>query len=203
LSKNKKKKKFIGQVPIQDRLVYGYTPKQRQWILTRDSEEFPVKDNDGKIIQGQTEMKPCCQFLLDESEGMKFPRKCCSTHRLEVHHITAKGYANYKLHWREKKINGPDNGITLCRHHHLGRIHAEMELVGNFMYRFSEDSYEKLIQWHRVLTAAGEKYWWTYWDDDLRKRARARTWNFTHDSKMNKINEFPFRKKGSDAVKEK
>jgi len=198
MSKKKKEKNlkriFIGQTPIQDRLILGYTPKQRQWILERDSEEFPVVDNEGKVIPDQFEKKPCCQFLLDESEGMKFPRRCCSTYRLECHHITAKGYAHFKLHWREKKINGPDNGIILCRHHHLGRVHAEMELVGNFMYRFSEDAYEILIKWHRALTAAGHKYWWTYWDDDLRRRARARTWDFTHNDKNEKINPFPYRK---------
>ena len=188
---------------MQDRLVLGFTAKQRKWILERDSEPFPVIDNDGKIIEGQIEMKPACQFLLDESEGLKYPRKCCSTHRLECHHIIAKGYAYYILGWKENKINNPNNGITLCRHHHLGRIHAEMEILGNFMYRFSDDAYEKLVEWHRALTQVGKKYWWDYWDSDLRRRARARTWSFTHDKNNNPINPYPYRKKGTSAVMEK
>jgi len=174
LGKRSKRRKEIERVLIKDKAVLGFTPKQKKWFLARDDNQ--------------------CQFMLDESEGMKEPRRCGNEVDLQLHHINPKGYAHFVLNWPEKKINSPDNGIILCKHHHLGRIHAEMELLGNFMYRFSEDSYSRLIQWHRVLTKAGIKYWWTYWDSDLKRRARARTWMFTHDDKMNPINEFPFRK---------
>jgi len=128
------------------------TSQQRKWILRRDEYQ--------------------CQFY-DVEKG-----KCGSNYRLEVHHVVPVYYAYEFLGWDEKKVNDPENLITLCHYHHVEYIHPDIGIIARKHYKWKRESYEEMLERHHALAKQGIPYWQDEWDEILRMTARVRTFNY-------------------------
>jgi len=141
-----------------------WTLKQREWFLRRDDHR--------------------CQFL-DIIGGT--PKQCGNKYNLHLHHIVPRRWAKH-LKWTKEQANAPTNGIVLCSFCHLYKIHPDIGYLARKMYFYDETSYQKIEQWHDILTNEGIPYWWDIWDGILRRIATTRTRDYL---KVNPDDPFP------------
>jgi len=129
--------------------------QQRDWILRRDNYQ--------------------CQFVNIDKD---IAEKCRSNYRLEVHHIVPAYFAYEFLGWDEKQVNDPENLITLCHTHHVEYIHPDIGQIARRHYKWTKDSYDKMLERHHALAREGVPYWQDEWDEVLKIIARVRTFNY-------------------------
>ena len=132
--------------------VCGFTKKQRGWILDRDDHR--------------------CQFRYKGKDGKW--RRCTNTKHLDVHHIIPRGWA--AAHYsKEFAVNGPHNGITLCREHHRGYgvdgfatsifiLHPDVEVARLANRDGDKQAFARMFEHRRKLVQRGVPYWNTRWD---------------------------------------
>ncbi len=121
----------------------GFTPSQRRWILARDNH--------------------MCQFHYVGEDGRW--HRCGVTEGLQIHHVVPRGYASmhYPINF---PLNGPNNGITLCSFHHIGKgsVHPDT-YEASLVYRSGDkQAYVKMMEERRSLNRRGIPYWNTMWD---------------------------------------
>jgi len=148
--------------------VVGFTQNQRAWFLRRDGNR--------------------CQFHFRVA-GVWV--RCKNTDHLQIHHIVPRGWA--AKHFPHKfPINGPMNGIALCKMHHVGYgvdpedkyetqfvVHPDIE-VARRRYVKGQDpnSYEEMQDVRRELNEGGLPYWNTMWDWMFNRIANLQTLRF-------------------------
>ena len=128
--------------------VVGFTQRQRLWFLERDGQR-------------------CCFHICLSGKW----KRCKNQGHLEVHHIIARGWSLFHLS-PDFSVNGPMNGITLCREHHCGYqadgdyrlvVHPDVEKA-RLAYRQDQDSYKKMAEARSILNKQGFVYWNTNFD---------------------------------------
>lgn len=135
--------------------VPGFTKAQREWILERDGHQ--------------------CSFMTFDPARGEWVR-CKNTKRLQVHHITPRGFYDYHLRGCGWDVNSPENGITLCRFHHIGErardedkpyvIHWDMRIARKtYNGGVRGNSFERMrANRVRFNQEMGRPYWNTRWD---------------------------------------
>lgn len=129
----------------------GFTKAQRLWFLERDGHQ--------------------CMMVRVNSDG-KWHR-CKNTEHLQVHHVIPRGWAS--MHYPKRfKINGPGNGITLCRQCHVGygltgieleqAVHPDTEQARIAYRKGDTDAYHKMMDRRRIMNHNGQPYWVTQYD---------------------------------------
>lgn len=148
--------------------VRGFTKAQRRWILERDGHQCSFKT-----------------FL----EGKGWVR-CPNRTRLQVHHITPRGYYAFHLLGCGWDVNSPENGVTLCAFHHIGEgaqnkdkpyvIHWDVRLARrNYRGKGPNNSFEKMkVRRMELNQKYGRPYWNTRWDGLFRLVATERNKRF-------------------------
>ena len=130
--------------------VPGFTARQRQWFIGRDNNQ--------------------CTFHIWKSGVWVRCKNTPKQISLDVHHIVPRGWSLYHL-GKGFAVNGPMNGITLCKIHHRGYqfgdgtyiIHPDTE-VARLSYATNKDSFNKMTEDRRLLNEKGIPYWNTNWD---------------------------------------
>jgi len=135
--------------------VPGFSKKQRSWVLERDHYR-------------------CSMMIYDH--GSSLWSRCPTTTDLQVHHVIPRGWFTkhilpLKSNW---DVNGPDNGITLCSTHHIGKqaeksqsiyiIHPDTEVARLAYSQGDYASFEEMVRNRTVLNENGIPYWNTRWD---------------------------------------
>lgn len=128
------------------------TKQQRQWVLERDNNQ--------------------CQFYT------YFPKRglvrCPNTTNLHVHHIKPWRWLIAKFGFVKEN---PSNLITLCKRHHIGFIHKDMdEALHN--YHYDKDSIKKVFVERDKLVQKQIPYWVQRWDDFLKWLAKEATMDY-------------------------
>jgi hypothetical protein len=141
----------------------GLTKKQREWILRRDDNK--------------------CQFV---ELYLNPPAVCHKSRKLQVHHISPRGWSYEHLGWTAEQVNDPNNLITLCEVCHLHRIHPDYYYISRKMFFYTNQSYAIVDGWHKGLTKAGVPYWITIWDETLKRIAQFRTRQYQNEHKEDK-----------------
>lgn len=147
----------------------GYTQKQKEWIKKRDNYE--------------------CQFVNLDDEP---PKICGSNDYLEVHHILPVAYATLFYNMPPEEINVAENAILLCKECHLKKIHPDFGILARRHYKFSDESYDRVLTQHTALAKEGVPYWQTDWDSMLSMIARLRTYEYLSN---NPNDPFPSKRK--------
>lgn len=127
----------------------GFTDKQRQWFLDRDGHQ-------------------CSMHLYINGKWTR----CKNTSYLQVHHLIPRGFAS--LHYpKDFPVNGYDNGIVLCRGHHISFgytgdpvyvIHPDTEGARIAYAQGDKLAYEKMMKARSSLNDRGILYHNTLWD---------------------------------------
>jgi len=140
-------------------LGLAYTKAQRDWLQKRDNFQ--------------------CQFPIKWTKEGYTP--CGRTEPLEEHHIKPQRWSKDVLRLPEKKIDTPENGLTLCApHHHV--IHPDISLAKanyhkdklSFQQCFQQRN-TQIEQYKRGEVKRPKKYWNTTWDRVLSRIAKGRT----------------------------
>lgn len=135
--------------------VTGFSKGQRRWILERDGYQ--------------------CSFMTYDAAKKEWVR-CSNKQKLQVHHVTPRGFYSHHLQGCGWEVNSPENGITLCAFHHTGEgatdeqkpyvIHWDVR-TAKIAYRrkWKTNPFEKMKE-NRVFlnTQQGRPYWNTRWD---------------------------------------
>lgn len=119
--------------------VAGFTKKQREFFLDAYGHQcaFHWKQN-GKWI------------------------RCKNTKRLEVHHIYPRGWCRVNMS-RRFPVNGIQQGIVLCRHHHWW-VHPDMSPAMQEYRRGNKQAIKQMMERRKELNQKGKPYWNTQWD---------------------------------------
>jgi len=149
--------------------VPGFTKAQRTWILKRD--------------------KRRCSFMTYDAAQEEWVR-CKNTKRLQVHHITPRGFYDCHLRGCGWDVNSPENGIMLCAFHHVGEgtldehkpyvIHWDTrEAHRTYKGKGRGNSFERMKA-NRVEfnQKKGRPYWNTRWDWLFKLLVAVRNKNF-------------------------
>ena len=123
-------------------MEFAFTGRQRAWYL--------------RVFTGECHFP---KFTPDGEIGI-----CGRSDNLEVHHITPDSWTRAQEPWKD-----PDDtvGIVLCRGHHNGTIHPDIQEARD-NYRYDQQSFAKAIHQHHVLSERGEHFWNDEWDVILR-----------------------------------
>ena len=110
--------------------VAGFTQKQRLWFLERDGNR--------------------CMWY-DKILGVWV--RCKGNTELQIHHIVPRGWARENM-GLDFPVNSSDNGITLCRKHHVGWymghqykncVHTDNEATRIAYSNGDKSAYQKMI----------------------------------------------------------
>lgn len=125
------------------------TKRQRQWVIDRDV--------------GQ-----CMWHTYYPGKGLV---RCPNKTNLHVHHIKPHRWLARKF---TNVIELPENLITLCKNHHIGRIHPDMHAALRNYHR-DRASIKKVFSKRDELVAQGVPYWVQRWDDFFQWLAKEAT----------------------------
>lgn len=152
----------VMRAHLLDIFFCAFSPAQRNWFLERDDHQ--------------------CQFPVDWTDNTYKP--CSSQDRLEIHHRVPQRYSKEILHKFPDEIDTPDNGITLCHHHHQEFVHPDM-LSARHEYGKNKQSFQETFNKRDKLLAQGQAYWNQMYDTLFIRIIEAR----------NKLFDKPFPKK--------
>jgi hypothetical protein len=141
----------LGPFKNEEGETLEWTEKQKQWFLRRD--------------------EGICQFV-DFSTGRA--RNCFRKLDLHVHFIIPPRFG-LKKGLTEQELINPLNGIIICSFHHLKFIHPDIGILARRWYRFDQNSYKIILNWHEILAQNQVPYWNTTWDEVLKLIAKFRT----------------------------
>ena len=112
---------------------------QRLWVLARDGHR--------------------CQFhSYYHGRGLV---RCPNTTNLHVHHIKPHRWLSTRF---KVVVETPSNLLTLCKQHHFGQIHPDMqEALRNYFK--DKQSIPKVFAERNKLVAKQIPYWVQRWDD--------------------------------------
>ncbi|MBU4332653.1 HNH endonuclease [Patescibacteria group bacterium] len=90
--------------------------------------------------------------------------RCKATKPLHLHHIIPRGWSSHYSNLGEKfKVNGPDNGIILCAHHHWV-IHPDMPPCFRSDREGNKDAFQLMFEARERRCLRGDPYWETKYD---------------------------------------
>lgn len=143
--------------------VAGFTQKQRRYFLERDNNR--------------------CMF--HQKIGGKWVR-CSETRNLQIHHIVPRGWARENM-GLDFPVNSPENGITLCRKHHVGWgmghqfrtcVHTDNESARISYSRGNKKAYHEMMDVRVGKCRKGVPYWNTEFDWQFMRMAKTQTEKF-------------------------
>jgi len=114
-----------------------------------------------------------CQFPIRHTETTYRP--CRWSENLEVHHVTPYRWAQERLGWELEEINHPLNLVTVCRHHHRRVLHPDLYQAQLLYGELGKEAFELVFSYRRQLTAQGVPYWYTAYDQLLKRIAQRLT----------------------------
>lgn len=119
--------------------VVGFTDKQRKYFHT--------------VYANQ------CAF---HTKVNGYWTRCTNTSRLEVHHIIPRGWARMNMP-HSFEVNGVENGITLCKHHHE-MVHPDVPVARELHRNGNKAAFAEMMATRKELNEQGVPYWNTQWD---------------------------------------
>lgn len=149
--------------------VKGFSSKQRQWFLRRDGNR--------------------CMFYQYDV-GFKRWVRCKNTEELQIHHILARGWCATHMP-RQFHVNGPTNGITLCRYHHVGNTRAVHPDTWEALQEYrkgDKGAFSKMRQDREIKNHIGVPYWNTQYDWQFSRLAHKFT---SRHLRKNKLDKYP------------
>ena len=133
----------------------AYNDRQRRWVRDRDDNQ--------------------CQFPVVVSDESYRP--CGSRNQLQVHHAIVPQRLALDLGLEPADWDVKNNGITLCKPHHVGVIHPDM-VAANLARPKNAEAFTDMFQNRQMLLQRGEPYWNTNYDEFLERIINARNARF-------------------------